>query len=445
MKRILFVILALLAFIVVIAMTRGFGPGGPAVDDRGANGTASFDTGTLLVLSDADMAGTGYADGKTLQVAGQRDTLTLLGDLSGDTPTRSETFASNSVVGWPAASVTSSDGRYVYIIENQGEIDDAITKLDDPYNASPGRQVTAIRLDDGSLTATRLDVCTNPSAVSIMPDDSALMISCLDAERPVMRIDLADGVPFRAVPLAGAVPAPSERKSGFGFSRLSPDGRHVVTTSGDQNIQFFRIDGDRVEAIGEAITFPDMWLAMGRWSADGRHVVFADTGWGPGDMDAVLNKPGHLVSIAFDPDGAHREVSRVATSQSPEGMEFNPQGDLIAVANMERSYLPHGLPYDLFKRSDYSSLSLVTFDSKTGALRVVDGPVRTEAILPEDVMFDDDGDALALLSYQETKRGTPRSAWMDIYAIDDGPTIRPTGQRITLPRGAHDFEIVRGR
>ena len=34
---------------------------------------------------------------------------------------------------------------------------------------------------------------------------------------------------------------------------------------------------------------------------------------------------------------------------------------------------------------------------------------------------------------------------LEIYAIDDGARIRPTGQRVELVRGAHDMEIVRRR
>ena len=448
MKRLGLVLLGALALLALIGATRGFGPGGPRLIDRAPEGTVQFDTGALIVLSDADMAGTGYADGLTRQTPGVRDTLTVLTGLDSD-PQRSESFVSNSVVGWPGASVTSPDGRFLYVVENQGEIADDIETLDDPYTASPGRMLSVVALDGSRETTTR-DVCTNPSSVSITPEGRALLVSCLSAQTPLVWVTLSDDgsvedhSPLRVI---GGEGSTLDRKPGYGFARLSPDGQTVAATIGDQAVQFLSVKPATATAtvIGEALTFPESWLAMGRWAPDGRHWIQADVGWGPGPMDAVFNSAGRLIAIRPGADGAHEVVSQAYTSLSPEGVEFSPDGTLIAVANMERSYLPHGLPYALFKRSQSSSLSLVTFDADTGELSVADGPVRMDAILPEDVMFDDNGDALAVVSYQDTKRGTPQSAWLEIYAIDPGPRIRPTGQRIPLVRGAHDMEIVRAR
>ena len=438
---------ALVAVIALIAATRGFGPSGPKLEHREPTGTARFDTGVLLVLSDADMAATGYADNRTRQTTGVRDTLTQLTEL-GANAQRREQFVSNSVVGWPGASVTSHDGHYLYVVENQGEIADDVDVLDDPYTASPGQSLTTIRLDGNAAPVIR-PVCANPSSVSIMPDNSALLVSCLDANTPLVWVSLDEGVPVTIRPLTvgGGVESTSERKPGYGYARLSPDGRLIAATIGDRVVRFLQVDpnGTSASILGEDLVFEDGWLSMGRWSADSRHWIQVDVGWGPGPLDAVLNSAGRLMSIRPAASGTHEIVSQVYTSLSPEGVEFAPDGSTIAVANMERSYLPHGLPFALFKRSKASSLSLVSFDEPSGALAVADGPVRMDAILPEDVMFDDDGDALAVVSYQDSKKGVPQNAWLEIYAIDDGARIRPTGQRVELVRGAHDMEIVRRR
>jgi hypothetical protein len=217
---------------------------------------------------------------------------------------------------------------------------------------------------------------------------------------------------------------------------------------GQTHVAFARVlfEEDRpvgLEPIGEPVAAGD-WLAMGRWSRDGRHFIVADTGWGPSDLDAAMNGPGQILAIRFDPDGAHEIVSRAEVSLSPESFELDPTGTLLAVVNMERTYLPGGLPHALFGRRDAYSLSLVAFDPASGQLRTVDGPVRGEGVLPENAAFDRDGDTVAVAVFHE-RSDAPREGWVQFWQIDRSghePRLRPTVHRVAVPRGAHDLLVV---
>jgi hypothetical protein len=401
------------------------------------------------------MAATGYADRQLRQLPGQRDALTILRDLSGSQPQRASVFASNSVVGWPGPLAVSPDARFAYVIETQAEIDDAIVQADDPYNAAPGRRLMAFDIAD--LSAPRvigeIDVCADPSAIDLHPTGAYAVVACRDATRPMAIVPLSNGLPQPARTLDLAIPDDlrSSKSPGVSFARLSPDGRTWAANIGNRAIIFVEIAPGpnglpaAARVIGSPVVLDTGWLSMGRWSLDGRHLLMADTAWGPGSLDAVRNGPGRILSIALDPAGDHRIVSQARVSLSPEGFDLDRNGALLAVANMERTYLPDGLPYSMFGRRAQSSLSLIAFDAADGALTLVDGPLALDAVLPEDVVFDDAGDTIAVVSYQERSE-TPQIAWVQLFEVDrsgPSPRLAPTTTRWPLPRGAHDLAVLR--
>jgi dipeptidyl aminopeptidase/acylaminoacyl peptidase len=277
-------------------------------------------------------------------------------------------------------------------------------------------------------------------------------VSNTHKERPLVAVVLEGGRAVRVVDLMLSLPdlGAAPRDAGATFVRLSPNGRDFAVNIANTHVGLGRLalDADGVPTGAALIGQPvatDGWITMLRWSADGRHVLFADTAWNGGGLGAAINGPGRIGSIAFSADGAHRLVSQAQVSLSPEGFELSPDGDLIAVVNMERTYLPDALPYALFGRRDRSSLSLVAFDAATGALRVVDGPVGFDGVLPEDVMFDADGDMLAVAVFHE-RSAAPKAGRVDYWRIDrstGAPRLVPTGRSTTVMRGAHDLALIK--
>lgn len=194
---------------------------------------------------------------------------------------------------------------------------------------------------------------------------------------------------------------------------------------------------------------PDRWLSVARWTRSGDHLLVADVAWGPAPTDSVFNGAGSILSFALSPDVSERGlVSEATVSKSPEAFEMNRDGTLLAVVNMERTYLPSGFvgaaPVGLFPGRGASSLSLVGVDDATGALTTHGEPVGFRGVLPEDAVFDRDGDQIAVVVYQD--HDAPRSGgWVQFFDLDttgQKPRVQPIYRRIDLPRGAHALYVI---
>jgi hypothetical protein len=438
-------------FVLVVSVFLTGCSGSPALVDRPVSAeNVVFNANAIVAVSDLDMAGTGYADKKLRQIPGQSDALSIIRDLAAPQPHIASTRVSNSVTGWPGPIALSADNRFAYVVETQGEIDDAVADVDDPYSGAPGSLLTTIEISD--LTAprvlSRIQIGANPTAVALIAGGSALAISRRDDSAPLAVVTLRDGVPVSTRFLRFAATIKGRRKTDKGIPYLTAnaDGTLLALNLAYSHVAFARIVRDakgevtEVAPIGEPVD-AGQWLSMGRWSADSRYFIVTDTGWGPGRFDAVLNKPGGLLSIAMASDGKHRIVSKLTTSLSPEGMDFSPDGTRIAVANMERTYLPAGLPFALFGGRERYSLSLIGFDQGSGKLTMLDGPVGFAGVLPEDVVFGDDGKTLAVAVYHERSE-KPLAGWIELVAVR-GSKLLPAGRRIALPRGVHDLAVIR--
>ena len=429
---------------------------GPALLTRPDDpGQARFDGRALLVLSDADIAGTAYADGVLKPLAGAADTLGVFRAPIG-AGGEARVGASNSVMGWPGAVDASPDGRFAYVVETRAPAPAGVEAFEDGgVNAGmpKGRLLTAIVIAD--LTAPRvlgtMDVGEEPTSVHVAPDGRFALVSRKESEAPLVAVILENGAPTRVVPIGLPLAVQADRAEDRGALsvRLAPNGQDFVINVANTHVQFARLqfgsDGlpTGATSIGPAVPV-GKWITMFRWAPDGRHLLIADVAWSAEQLGAVLNGPGQIVSVAFDAAGAHRIVSQQQVSLSPEGFDINRAGDLLAVVNMERTYLPERMPYQLFGRRDRNSLSLVGFDAATGVLSAVDGPVAFDGVLPEDAVFDADGDMIAVAVFH-AKEAAPQAGWVAYFRIDrtgSAPRIVPTGVQTPTVRGAHDLVLI---
>ncbi len=408
----------------------------------------------LLVLSDADMAGFAYADGKLRQVSGLRDALTVIEPNSGPRETRSVP-ASNSVVGWPGSMAASADGRFVYVIEVRGEVPDDVEKVQSAYTSLPEGLRLEVFQTAGrgtwASTAT-MAIGRNPKSVDVAPDGGWLVAPVEDEGGGLALVRLEDGLPAGAPTLASVDTTEFRRRAsdlGPLYASIDPTGRYIALNLGNTHVGFFEVVFESngrpagVKPVGDAVE-AGRWISMGEWSKDGQMFLVADTGWGPKNLDAVFNGPGAIACVRFDALGKHEVVSKASVSLSPESFAMDPSGELLAVVNMERTYLPFGLPYALFGRRTAHSLSLVQFDPVSGRLETVDGPLRAEGVLPENAVFDGRGEALAVVTYHERSE-QPITSWVQFYRVErseDGPRLVPTRHRVEVPRGGHDLLVI---
>lgn len=408
-----------------------------------------FDAARLLVLVDGDMAATAYADGELHPIAGARDLLVRL-DAPGGEPTRTEVPASNTVMGWPGAMTVGPGERFAHVVESRGSVDRSVEAVGSVHADMPvGRRLTTVDLATGEVAAAR-EVCRRPMSVDRAPGGAWLLVACADAGGELAVVPLEGGLPGepRVLDLDLPDPGRSPRDEGLTYAVVHPSGRAAGVIADNGAVALVRLELDAagvpVAAEAEALTLAGDWLSVARWTAAGDHLLVADVGWGPRPLDAVLNGPGAILSLALSPDDDRRGVvSEARVGKSPEAFELNRDGTLLAAVNMERTYLPGGL-LSLVPGRGASSLSLVAVDSGTGRLETLGDPMGFRGVLPEDAVFDADGDQLAVVVYQD--HGEPRSGgWVEFFAVaGEGADRRPvpTGRRVPLPRGAHDLFVI---
>ncbi|MEO1034800.1 MAG: hypothetical protein AAFX44_04480 [Pseudomonadota bacterium] len=448
LQRIGFGLAASVAALAALLAVWNLTSGSPAIAPS-QESTATFDAQALLVAVDGDMAGTAYADGKLHPVADAADLLIGV-DLKS---LEQETFrveASNSVMGWPGSAALSSDGRFAYVIETRGQIDRQVEALDNVYLEMPnGSAVTTVELARNKVVDTR-NACRRPSSVDVAPNGAWLLVACADATAELAVVALTDGIPSAVRNIDLNLPDFTARPGvdeGLTYGMIHPDGAAagVIQTNAGVALVTFELDDAGIprSAQTESPTYDGKWLSVARWTASGEYLLVADVAWGPKPTDAVFNGNGAVHAFALAPQNDKRGVvSSAEVSRSPEAIELNAAGDLLIAVNMERTYLPGG-PLAVIPGRDASSLSLIAVDSATGNLETVSAPVGFKGILPEDAVFDRDGDMLAVVVYQD--HDAPRShGWLEFFAVDrsaDAPTLTPTGRQLPLPRGAHDLVI----
>ncbi|MEL6371519.1 MAG: hypothetical protein AAFR03_12475 [Pseudomonadota bacterium] len=414
-----------------------------------------WDGDRLLALVDGDMAATAYADGKLHPIPTAKDVLFSIPQVvPSEETTRAQNTASvpNTVMGWPGSMVVSTDQRFAYIVSSRGSVAKSVSEFDDGvFSGMPVTETLSV-IDLSTMTlAAEQSVCRKPMSVDIAPDSSWLLVTCGDATQELAIVPLVDGLPEppRAIDLDLVSYSERDVDAGATYGKVHPSGASAAIVLSNRAVGLVRFEQDAegvpLDGVAEAPIETKRWLSVGRWTKSGNHFLVADTGWGPAATDAVMNKNSDIVSFALSPDDIRRGVvSTARVSKSPEAMEFNRDKDLLAVVNMERTYLPGGFPTGLFRHRKASSLSLVKVDDETGELATLGKPMTFRGVLPEDAVFDADGDHIAVVVYQD--HGRPRSdGWVTFFRIDGtGDNRRPveTGVRVPLPRGGHDLAAI---
>ena len=415
----------------------------PSVAEAAAE-AEPFDRSRLLVLVDADMAATGYADGQLHPIDGATDVLVTIDGLGTEAPQLTQVSASNTVMGWLGAMTADAAGRFAYVVESRKAAPAGVAQMASVFAEMPdGTLLTPIDLTTRAVVSTT-EVCTRLNSVDIAPDESWLLITCGDTLGEVAVVPLTNGQPGAPRIFDLDLPDMEARPGiddGLTYAMIHPAGAaagYIVSNVGVGLVRFELDDaGVPVSAVAEAPLREGTWLTVGRWTTTGDHFLAADVAWGPAPTDAVFNGNGQILSFALSPEDENRGVvSSAIVSKSPETFELNRAGDRLVAVNMERTYLPGGM-FSIVPARGASSLSLVSVDAATGQLETLGDPAGFEGVLPEDAVFDADGDQIAVVIYQD--HDAPRSdGWIETFAVQDDEILR-TGQRLMLPRGAHDL------
>lgn len=414
--------------------------------------TPRFD-GAILAAADADMAATAYADGR-LEPLGSgegADALVLITHAEDGLRERDRAPASNSVVSWPHIIAAGRDGRTVYVVEARGPAPAGADRVDSAYDAFPdGRRLQAYRVENGEITPIGdTPAGLNPQSVSLSPDGRWLVAASEDPDAEAVFVPL-DPTGRPGAPLMINLDPPYREG---GESRLrglawSPAADLIAANVENERLAIYRVERDRngrpaaMALAGPAIEIGGRWT-VADWTPDGRTLLLADTGWGSGrGLNMLFNGPGRLISIRVDADASARVVDELRTGLSPEGFAISPDGRLAAVVNMGRTYLHDAWFLRLWPQRDRASVQLVAIDPATGALSRRGEPVPVEGLLPEDAVFDADGDAIAVAVFHERSGPGRRRGFVDVYPIvaaPDGPRLQRRIARAETMRGPHDL------
>lgn len=438
--RVIFSVLILPAAAAGCAVLGEFASDDPGFTER----PGTFD-GRFIAIADADMAATAYADGQLEPIDGAADEARLF--VNGAARGRVE--ASNSVISWPQIADVSPDGRFLYVAETRGGPPGDVEKVKDVFLDFPvGRRLSVFEIGvDGLDPAASIeDAGRNLQSVEASADGGFLALASEEDGAELVIIPLFEGLPSGA-PRKIALSPPykhddTERR--VRTLHLSPDGAAIAVNVANRRVQFYRLvldgegipisaspDGDPVEGLGRQ-------LAVGRWAPDGRHFLISDTNWADGQLHMLTQGPS-VISVLAPPKDSEpaRIVSQTKVGRSAEGFSLSRDGRLVATINMERTYLPELAPLAFWKGRRLYSVSLLTFDPTTGALREIDR-IKAAGILPEDVIFDDAGKNLAVAVFHRRKGAGRKRGFIDFFAIEGGKLVAQ-GSTQAMMRGPHDL------
>jgi 6-phosphogluconolactonase (cycloisomerase 2 family) len=414
-------------------------------DDPGFLERSGTFRGSFIAIADADMAATAYADGRLEPFQGAMDEARLFVDGTA----KGRATASNSVVSWPQVADVSPDGRFLYVVETRGSPAPGQQRVNDAFEDLPrGRrlQVFSIQNSGLELAAQIEEAGVNLQSVEASADGRFLAVASEEDGAELVIIPLMNGLPSGA-PRKMALSPPYRRDDAERRIRtlhIAPDAARIAVNVANRRVQFYQLnkddggipegataEGDPVEGLGRR-------LAVGKWAPDGRHFFITDTNWADSQLHMLTQGPSTLSAIAPPADGDPATiVSRAKVGRSAEGFSVSRDGRFIATINMERTYLPELAALSFWNGRRLYSVSLIAFDPQTSVLKEIDR-IFAAGVLPEDVVFDRNGENLAVAVFHRRKGADRQRGFIDFFSIRDGMLVAQ-GSTQPLMRGPHDL------
>lgn len=402
--------------------------------------------GNILAVSDADMIATAYADGILNKINGIEDTLTAITIQNGKPIIRSQHFASNSVVSWPAILEWHPTQKYAYVAESKGIYKGKENKVKNAFTDLPhGRLVSVIDYTnfEAPKVIQTIKIGEDIQSVSINQSGDILVAGAYEDGKGIIIAPLADGQigaiqHFSAQHLAKEVGEKIEVRT----IEFHPTENIIAVNLNNDHLIFYEItrknNAFTINQLGKAFKVAKHW-SVGNWHPSGKYFLFSDVAWGKGRTGFVFNKKGKLKSIKFDKQGMHKIVSEIKVDLSPEGFDISPSGQYAITVNMRRSYLPK--KFWFIAACKGGSLSLIKVDGQTGKLTKLGKDYGFEGALPEDVIFDQEGNSIAVAIYQEQFAEFPTKGWIDFWEIQNDKLVK-TQQKLEVTRGVHNLLLV---
>ena len=403
--------------------------------------------GSFLAAADGDMIATAYSDGVINKVKGIEDMLTFISTDSSKATIQSKIPVSNSVVSWPSILAWNPEKQFAYVAETRGIYRGQSQKVSDVWTDMPtGKNISIIDYSDRKQPKTiqTKGIGENIQGVSINYDHSLLVAGSTKAGKEIVIANLNDGLIGEVHYFSNLeISKKKDNNSGIKTVEFHPSKNIMAANLNNTHLVFYQVldkDGKiSLTQIGPSIAVAKHW-SVGNWHPSGNYFILTDVAWGEGPLGAIFNGNGKLVSIKFVTDGDHKVISEVAVGLSPEGFDVSPDGNYAIVSNMRRTYGPEFFWFVAGRKN--ASLSLVKIDSKTGYLKSNGKQYGFEGALPEDVIFDEESNSIAVAVYHKQDELFPTRGWIDFWELIDDELIK-INQRTFISRGVHNLLLLK--
>lgn len=412
-------------------------------------GKASSFKGKIIAVSDADMLATAYANGILNKVKGIEDSLSIIeigGD--GEPVVVGRNHVSNSVVSWPSVIANSTNRKIAYVAETRGIYKKETQKVKDVWKDLPtGSIITVLDISNSSSPGILQEkiVGENIQGVSVNHDNTLLAAGSSEKGKEIVIATLdSNGVISNTFYFTDDdIKEVKTSDDGVKTIEFHPSENIIAVNFNNKLLAFFEVYalGGRVtiKKSGSSLAVARNW-SVGNWLPNGRYFILSNVNWGEGAMGAILNGKGNLVSVAFDKAGSHKIVSTAKVGLSPEGFDISPDGNYAVVSNMRRTYGPKNFWFVPGRK--HASLSLVKVNAETGELKTVGKEYAFEGALPEDAIFDEESNSIAVAVYHKLDEMQPVQGWIEFWELENDQLIR-TGRKAMVTRGVHNLKLLK--
>ncbi|MEM6379958.1 MAG: hypothetical protein AAF705_17300 [Bacteroidota bacterium] len=402
--------------------------------------------GSILAASDADMIATAYANGKMNKVTGVEDSLAFISFSDTQSLVSSQIHTSNSVVSWPSILAWNQEKQYAYVAETRGVYRGGEQKLGNVWkDLDPGRRISIINYQNAQHPAVVQEnaIGENIQGVSLNYNNTLLVAGSTEKGKEIIVARLQDGLIDKAYYFSNdEIDNVEQNNAGILTIEFHPTKNYFAANLNNTHLAFYKVndnhDSVTIEQLGAPIAVGKHW-SVGNWHPSGTFFIITDVAWGKGNLGAIFNKKGKLVSTKFDPAGGHKIVSTAKVGLSPEGFDISPDGKFAIVANMRRTYGPKAFWFVPARKN--ASLSLVKIDPITGQLETLGKQYGFVGALPEDAIFDQESNTIAVAVYHEQDEEYPKEGWIDFWELREDQLIK-TSQRVYLTRGIHNLLLI---
>jgi DNA-binding beta-propeller fold protein YncE len=416
----------------------------------------------LVTVGDADMAASALATNDLgPRDEAVRDSLTVVSLPITEPLTKfAQIEVSNSALCPPTCLSVTRDGRYAFIVEYRGQAGpDAKTVADLPI----GNKLTAVDLINplAPVICATAEVSKEPIAVAVHPDGDLVAVVAQSPRQQIVIVPFKNGQ-FTGEPTAWPLLGLDNDEAKPTSIAWHPGGKLLAVTLQDRGeVMFYEFKRSNPEGAGMAIAPWGEPVKAGKapfngaFTPDGRHFIVNDVRWGKDVEGYNVGAPeGSLVSIRLGDMAAGADTSEGAQSGSvvvstvnvgisPVGVAINTDGNLIATANLRRSYLPDGDPrIDPNQPSRGGSISLVML-ARDGTLTNVDEyPINA---MPAGICFDAKNRYVCVTQFRsfDADAVDGEVGFWRVQNHGNTPSLDPAEFYVGVGKGPHGVLIVR--